>query len=147
MSIETNPNAIDKDTLTALQQAGVNRLSIGVQSFSERMLQNIGRQHSARQAVMAFEQARESGINNISVDLMYGLPGQDSAEWERSLVQAVALSPEHLSIYELTIEPGTLFAALADQGKLNLPLEEDILEMVEQTRETLTEKGYRQYEL
>ena len=92
-----------------------------MQSFSDIMLKNIGRTHTAEECVNAFKLARIAGFKNINLDLMYGLPGQDAANWEKSLQQAVSLNPEHISVYELTIEPGTPFAELVSQERFQLP--------------------------
>lgn len=147
VTLEANPNSINPDMLSQLRRAGVNRLSIGVQSFSDAMLRKIGRRHTVRAAVNAFEFARAAGFANINLDLMFGLPGQDLATWENSLQQAVALAPEHMSVYELTVEEGTPFAELARRKKLDLPPEEETLAMFEGAREILAAKGYRHYEI
>jgi oxygen-independent coproporphyrinogen-3 oxidase len=147
VTLEANPNSIKPEMLERFRRTGVNRLSIGVQSFSGAMLKNIGRKHTVQEAVSAFEFARAAGFENINMDLMFGLPGQDVADWEKTLQQAVALAPEHISVYELTIEPGTLFAELVSQGKLDLPPEEEALSMFEGAREILAANGYRHYEI
>jgi oxygen-independent coproporphyrinogen-3 oxidase len=147
VTLEANPNSLNSDRLDRFKQAGVNRLSIGIQSFSDAMLKNTGRKHTAREGEKAFESARAAGFKNINLDLMYGLPGQDIAKWENTLQQAVALAPEHLSVYELTIEQGTPFAELASRKRLDLPHEEVTLSMFEQAREILAVNGYRHYEI
>lgn len=147
VSMEVNPNSISAAMLYRLRQAGVNRLSIGVQSFSDTMLQNIGRAHSGAEAVTAFKLARVAGFANINLDLMYGLPGQDIASWIETLQEAVHLKPEHVSAYELTVEAATPFAALAEQGKLALPDEEETLAMFTRGRKILAANGFSQYEI
>lgn len=147
VTMEANPNALNRAALGLYRQAGVNRLSIGVQSFADAMLNSIGRTHTARQAVEAFELARAAGFTNLNLDLMYGLPNQRMGDWERSLQQAVALSPEHLSVYELTIEPGTHFGEPGNRQKLALPHEDVTLLMYEHARQVLAECGYRHYEI
>jgi oxygen-independent coproporphyrinogen-3 oxidase len=147
VTVEVNPNTVNIELLQRLRQAGVNRLSIGMQAFSDIMLRNIGRTHSVQDNMQTFAWARAAGFTNISLDLMYGLPGQSEATWEESLQQAAALGPEHLSVYELTVEPGTPFAELAGRGKLNLPSEKAILAMFKQGRDILTANGYMQYEI
>ena len=147
VTLEANPNSINAEMLYRFRQAGVTRLSIGMQSFSDIMLKNIGRTHTAEECVNAFKLARIAGFKNINLDLMYGLPGQDAANWEKSLQQAVSLNPEHISVYELTIEPGTPFAELVSQERFQLPHEELILLMFERAQELLSENGYRQYEI
>jgi oxygen-independent coproporphyrinogen-3 oxidase len=133
--------------LQRLKQAGVNRLSLGIQSFSDVMLQNIGRKHSAAEGIQAAARAREAGFTNISLDLMYGLPGQDITTWQDSLDRAAALEPEHLSVYELTVEEGTPFAELQSQGKLVLPDEDLVLSMFESAQGFLSAQGYEHYEI
>jgi oxygen-independent coproporphyrinogen-3 oxidase len=147
VTLEANPNSISTGMLEQLKRAGVNRLSIGMQSFSDAMLRKIGRKHTVQEGVKAFERARTAGFANVNLDLMYGLPGQDIATWENSLQQAAALAPEHLSIYELTIEPGTPFADLAGRQLLDLPHEDETLAMFEGARDILASYGYRQYEI
>lgn len=147
VTVEANPNTVTMELLKQLRQAGVNRLSIGTQSFSDALLRNIGRTHTAHENVQAFEWARGAGFTNINLDLMYGLPGQNEVIWEESLQQAAALCPEHLSVYELTVEPGTPFAERAGNGKLNLPPEREALAMFKKAREILSAYGYMQYEI
>jgi oxygen-independent coproporphyrinogen-3 oxidase len=147
VTLEANPNSINLEKLKQYGEAGVNRVSIGIQAFSDTMLANIGRKHTAKEGIKAFEAARAAGFSNINLDLMYGLPGQDVDNWEDTLQQALALSPEHLSVYELTIEQGTPFEELARQERLDLPPEEVTLSMFEHAQEVLSANGYRQYEI
>jgi len=147
VTVEANPNTINRELLARFKQAGVNRLSIGVQSFSDDMLEAIGRSHSSRQAFSAVELARSCGFQNISLDLMYGLPGQSLENWRQTLEKAGELAPEHLSIYELTVEEGTAFAELEKQGRLNLPHEDETASMFELARQVLTAAGYEHYEI
>jgi len=147
VSLEVNPNTINPEMLKHFRQAGVNRLSIGMQAFSDTMLENIGRKHSVKDGIKAFEFARAAGFTNINLDLMFGLPGQDMPIWKNSLQQALALAPEHISVYELTVEPETPFAELAGKGKLNLPPEDVALTMFEYAQEALAAYGYSQYEI
>ena len=147
VSIETNPNALDKNILARLRQAGVDRLSIGVQSFSDPMLHVLGRSHSSQEAIRAVEYARSAGFQNLNLDLMYGLPGQTVDSWQQTLEKAIELSPEHLSVYELTVEDTTPFGSLAKQGKLHLPDDDNVLLMFRLTQELLSRSGYSQYEI
>jgi oxygen-independent coproporphyrinogen-3 oxidase len=147
VTVEVNPNTVNAEGLKRLRRAGANRLSIGIQAFSDTMLKNIGRTHTAHDNMQAFEWARAAGFTNINLDLMYGLPGQSETIWQDSLQQAAALSPEHLSVYELTVEPGTPFAELADRGALNLPHEKVTLAMFTGAREVLSAMGYKHYEI
>ena len=147
ITMEANPNIINRAMLERSVEAGVNRLSIGAQSFSDAMLKGIGRKHSAQDSIQGVKLARGAGFTNISLDLMFGLPGQDLAIWKNSLQTAVDLAPEHLSVYELTIEDSTPFADQVRQGRLNLPDEDATLSMFELAREILSARGYMQYEI
>jgi oxygen-independent coproporphyrinogen-3 oxidase len=147
VTMEVNPQSASKKFLEKMRQAGVNRLSIGTQSFSDNMLKGIGRAHTVRDNVKAVGDARGAGFYNISLDLMYGLPDQDLKTWQNSLEEAIELVPEHLSVYELTIERNTPFASLAGQGKLNLPGEDMTASMFEMAQEFLASEGFVQYEI
>ena len=107
ISMEGNPGTLTMENLEAYKKAGVNRLSLGVQSLEDDLLAGIGRIHTAAQAQEAVRMAREAGFDNLNLDLMYGLPGQSAAQWEETLKKAIALSPEHLSCYSLILEEGT----------------------------------------
>ena len=147
VTMEVNPNTVDEAMLKRLRQAGVNRLSIGCQSFSNAMLKVIGRKHSSQDVRQAVSFARDAGFRNISLDLMYGLPGQDLANWQNTLGAALDLTPEHLSVYELTIEEDTLFFEQLRDGRLDLPGEEASLAMFEYARKSLSVNGYNHYEI
>ena len=146
-SIEVNPATVDRQGFHRLRRAGFNRVSIGIQSLDARELKILGRVHTAAQAETTVRQAREAGFSNLSLDLMYGLPGQDLYHWQQTLESALALEPDHLSIYELTLEPGTPLAAQVKEGALSLPGEETILAMLELTGQMLTSQGLRRYEI
>jgi oxygen-independent coproporphyrinogen-3 oxidase len=146
ISLEANPGSVDASSLQVLRQAGFNRLSLGVQSFNEQEVQRLGRGHSAAQAIESVHLARQAGFRNLSLDLMYGLPGQAVQDWQATLEQALDLAPEHLSIYELTVEPGTVFARMG-QEELDLPKEEDLLAMLDLTLQRLQQAGYQRYEI
>ena len=147
ISIEANPGTIDRAKLSALDDAGVNRLSVGVQSFNNQDLQVLGRAHRSDKSIQAADDAHEAGFTNISLDLMYGLPGQNVESWEKNLEQAVALHPQHLSLYQLTIEEDTAFYARYLNDSLGLPDDEAILAMEQVTREYLGAHGIEQYEI
>ena len=147
ISIEANPGTIDRAKLSALQDAGVNRLSVGVQSFNDKDLQVLGRAHRSDKITQAVYDAREAGFNNISLDLMYGLPGQSVESWKENLEQAVALHPQHLSLYQLTIEEDTDFYNRYLNDSLGLPDDEEIIAMEQATREYLGAHGIEQYEI
>ena len=147
ITVEANPNTVSEQALSVLRRAGVNRLSLGVQAFSDRLLAGLGRSHTTTEADVAIGAARRAGFTNINLDLMYGLPGQSAADWRDSLAQALAHAPEHLACYELTIEEGTPFARQVDKGELVLPDEEEALAMAEFTHDFLAQAGLQRYEI
>jgi len=121
VTIEANPGTVDAGTLAALRERGVNRLSLGVQSFADDELRLLGRIHTAEQAAAALAAARQAGFENVSLDLIYGLPDQTAAHWRFSLERALALEPEHLSLYALSVEAGTPLARDIARGHLPAP--------------------------
>ena len=147
ITVEANPETVRTSKLQRLRSLGVNRLSIGVQSFSDEILQHLGRCHTADQAVQAFSLARDAGFENINLDLMFGVPGQAALDWANTLDRAVTLDPEHVSIYGLTVEPGTAFARMEEEGRLDLPDEELHVGYYYQALDRLTAAGYRHYEV
>jgi len=147
ISLESHPATLDHTKLLKLRKGGINRLSMGVQSFSDEHLKALGRHHTVEEAKSAFHAARSAGFDNIAIDLIYGLPDQTSADWNNSLQQAIELSPEHLSIYALSIEEGTLFGRLEKEGRLRLPSEDVFLTFYETARTQLVDAGYRHYEI
>ncbi len=146
-TVECNPGTVDAAYLTMLKAGGVNRLSFGVQSFKDSLLQSIGRIHSGQEAVMAVREAQAVGFTNISVDLMYGLPRQTLADVAESIAQAQALGIQHISIYGLQLEEGTVFAQQYDQGKLLLPAEEAAEAMYDYLNAELPRQGFARYEV
>ena len=147
VSVEVNPGTIDAAGLERLRRAGCNRLSIGVQSFDDPALAVLGRIHSAGQARATVRAARTAGFENLSLDLMYGLPGQSAADWRATLEQALALGPDHLSLYELTIEPGTRFAMMVAKHEFD-PLDaERAAELFEHTQARTADAGLPAYEI
>jgi len=147
ISMEANPGTVEAGRFAAFRGAGVNRLSIGVQSFNDAELQWLERIHSAQQATQAFASARSAGFDNISIDLMYGLPGQSLSDWLKNLDTAIALAPEHLSCYQLTVEAHTELALRHQRSPLSLPEEDEALEFLLRTRSRLSEAGYHAYEV
>lgn len=147
ISMEVNPGTVALADLKSLYSVGVNRLSLGVQSFRDSELVVLGRHHTARTSLEAFGQARQAGFTNISVDLMYGLPGQSLSGWRKGLKEALSLEPEHLSIYQLSIDPGTAFFERLQCGELDLPTEDSIVGMDDTTYELCTSYGYERYEI
>ena len=146
-TVEANPGTVDMHSLAQLHEAGANRLSLGVQSFDDRLLRAIGRIHTAEEARTAFRAARAAGFNNISLDLMYGLPTQTLDDLKTSVNEALALAPEHISAYGLIVEEGTPFAAAEAQGRLTLPSEDAAEEMYDYLMEELPSRGYVRYEI
>lgn len=147
ITVEVNPESVTPEKLAAYRQAGINRISIGVQSFCDRNLDLLERPHSAANARQAFEQARESGFDNLSIDLIFGLPGQDVANWRNDLEIAVGLGPEHLSCYTLTYEPRTVFHRRVNKGMLHPLSERDVSDLFLFTVDFLSDRGYAQYEI
>lgn len=147
ISMETNPNTIDLAKLTALRQSGVNRLSIGIQSFSNQTLRLIERSHTVEEGIKAVALAREAGFNKVNLDLIYGLPGQTVSEWQDTLGGALALKPEHLSAYQLSIDSGSRFADLIEQGNLHLPDDDQVAVMAEDTLAIMENSPLERYEI
>lgn len=143
ITLEANPGTVEQARFAEYRAAGVNRLSIGVQSFDDRQLQRLGRIHSREEALRAAEAAHAAGLENFNLDLMFGLPGQSAAEALADVEQAVALSPAHISYYQLTIEPNTAFS---HQPPV-LPEEEELWAIQQQGQERLADAGYVQYEV
>jgi len=147
ISLEANPGASEASRFVAYREAGINRLSIGVQSFDSQELTWLQRIHSADEAEQAYRMAREAGFTRINLDLMYALPHQSLDQWFVSLEKAFALNPEHLSCYQLTVEPHTELAVTHKKRALALPDEALALEFFWQTREKLQQHGYAAYEI
>jgi len=143
ITLEANPGAIERGRFSELAGAGVNRVSLGVQSFQPRLLQAIGRIHDEREAYAAIDELRSAGISNFNLDLMFGLPGQTVAEATADLASAIAVAPPHLSLYQLTLEPGTPFHRRPPE----LPDEDACWEMEVAAVERLEAAGFRRYEV
>jgi len=143
-TIEVNPDDVSREKAGLLRDLGFNRLSIGVQSFNDRLLSLLQRRHTALQACEAVAHAATAGFDSISLDLMFGLPGQD---WEAELAQAVAFQPGHLSCYQLTIKPGTPFHALQQSGEFEIASEETLVQLFMLTDSILDDAGYAHYEV
>ena len=146
-TLEANPGTVTAERLRDFRAAGVDRLSIGVQSFIPRHLRTLGRIHGAVDAVRAVEWARAAGFDNVGVDLMFAVPQQTLAEWEADLRQACALGPEHISAYNLTYEEGTPFHRWRAQRRLRPQVEDTELAMFTRTQELLAVAGYEHYEI
>ncbi len=147
ISIEANPKTIDIIKLLSLRQAGVTRISIGVQSFVDEELQLLGRLHSVQDGWDVAKDAKSAGFSSVSLDLMSGIPGQRSESWRWSLETALSLEPDHLSLYQLTVEEGTPFQQQFNEGKLLICDEDEVLAMDAITEELCSAAGYGQYEI
>jgi len=147
VTLEANPGTVTRERLAGYRAAGVNRLSLGAQSFHAGHLRALGRDHGAADVRAAMEAARAAGFANLSLDLIFAVPGQTLADWEDDLGAALALAPEHVSAYALTYEPGTPFHAWRASGRLR-PVDEDgEAAMAERTVERLAAAGYERYEI
>ncbi len=146
ITVECNPDSVSKTFFTAVRRAGINRISMGVQSADDGELAALHRTHNFRQAQLAVHAAREAKIKNISLDLIYGLPGQSMESWQHTLEQVLALNPEHLSCYGLKVEPGTPLEGRVIRGE-QLPDDDMQADMYLWTVEALAQKGYPQYEI
>lgn len=147
ITLEANPGTLGPGNLERLREAGVNRLSIGVQALDDRLLAGIGRIHSARQAIQVLDQARRAGFENLSLDLIYGLPGQTLADWQATLERALETHPRHVSAYALILEEGTRLEASVRRGEVCLPDQDAVADMEGSLRRTMRACGYRQYEI
>ena len=147
VSFETNPGTVEPDYFRGLLSLGVNRISFGVQSFHDDELSALDRIHSAEEAKEAYRWAREAAFERINLDLIYGLPKQEMERWQATLEQAIALAPEHLSLYALTVEEGTKLAHDIERGRAPGPDGDMQAEMYEWSCERLARAGYGQYEI
>lgn len=147
MTIETNPADLSQSLLESMRKIGINRINIGIQSFNEKELDVLGRRHSVKQAISAIEASREMEFDNIGLDLIYGVPKQDVASWLETLKQALAFSPEHISCYQLTLEPKTTLGRRFHAGEFSVPGEELQYEFFMKTSQFLEDAGYIHYEI
>jgi oxygen-independent coproporphyrinogen-3 oxidase len=147
ITMEANPGTVDGAKLRGFAAAGVNRISFGVQSFEPRHLAQLGRIHSAAEAIDAVTTARGAGFDGVNLDLMFAIPGQTVQEWEADLATAISLQPDHISAYNLTYEDGTAFGAWRRSGTLLPVPEEAEVAMFNRTQTLLAAHGYAQYEI
>lgn len=147
ITVEANPGEVDEARAQSWRVAGVNRLSLGVQALDDRLLAALGRNHGATAGAAAVRVARAAGFDNLSLDLMFGLPDQSFDDWRRAIDGVLALEPEHVSAYALTIERGTPFGARARKGQLVVPDDEAAANMQEAVRDALGAAGFTQYEV
>ena len=147
ITVEANPGTVGAQSLKRWRAAGANRLSLGVQALDDRLLEGIGRIHTSTEALRAVSQAREAGFDNLNLDLIYGLPGQDLASWEATLERALSLSPEHVAAYSLILEEGTPLEASVRRGECTLPDQDAVADMEVLLRARMRGRGLRQYEI
>ena len=147
VTIETNPADLDRPSIASMREMGINRINIGIQSFDDKVLDFLSRRHSAKQAISAIEASRKAGFQNIGLDLIYGVPGQDINSWLTTLKEAVAFSPEHLSCYQLTLAAKTPLGIRYQAGEFLMPGEELQYEFFVKTSEFLKDAGYIHYEV
>lgn len=147
VTMEVNPGTVSVESLSGYRRAGVNRLSIGVQSLDDNLLRLLGRIHSRREALMAYDAARRAGFENISLDLIHSVPGMTAGMWRTILREALLLSPEHLSAYALTAEEGTPLRSDVEQGHFNLPDDDAAAEMFDLAGELCEAAGLFRYEI
>jgi oxygen-independent coproporphyrinogen III oxidase len=147
ITLEANPDDLNQENLILLKQAGVNRLSIGIQSFDDNVLKFLNRAHSSREALTCLDQARKVGFDNISIDLMYAIPGQDDDLWKKNMEKVIEFSPEHISAYSLTIEEKTVFGNWQKKGKFLSESEDIAASQMETLMKQIGDAGYEQYEI
>ncbi len=147
VTLEANPGTVTRETLRGYRSLGINRLSVGIQSFQDRELKALGRIHDRTEALRSVELARAAGFDNISLDLIYSIPGQRLAEWEENLRTAVTLAPQHIAAYSLIVEESTPLARLVQAGKVRVNPTEIEAQMYERAMELLGAQGYEHYEV
>jgi oxygen-independent coproporphyrinogen-3 oxidase len=147
VTLEANPGSLDEPYLRELLDIGFNRLSVGVQSFHDDELRALDRLHSADDARAAFSAARAAGFTNVNLDLIFGLPEQPMERWQQSVEEALALAPEHLSLYALTVEEGTPLARAVARGRTPAPDQDSQADQYEWTQDRLASAGYEHYEI
>jgi oxygen-independent coproporphyrinogen-3 oxidase len=147
VTVEANPETVDPAMAGGLAAAGVTRVSMGAQSFDDRVLAALGRVHDSARVGEAVATLRAAGVPAVNLDLIYGGPGEDAASWSASLAAALALGPEHLSAYALTVEPATRFGRLVAAGRMAEPAEDDLADRYDRACATLAAAGYGHYEV
>lgn len=147
ITVEANPGEVSLSHLEALRRQGVNRISFGIQAFDDRLLRTLGRGHDRRQALEAIPLARAAGFPSVAADLMFGLPGQSPDDWRESLDTLLALGPDHVSCYALTVEPFTPFGHKERRGELQRPDDDATADLFEEAHRRLTGAGFEHYEV
>jgi oxygen-independent coproporphyrinogen-3 oxidase len=147
ITLEANPDDLTETYLNTVSSSFINRLSIGIQSFNDDHLKFLNRRHNAKQAIVAVENARKAGIRNISIDLIYGIPGQNTEDWQKQLETAFSLNPEHISAYGLTFEPGTVLFSMKQKSKVTEQNDDSMIQMYSILLREIKIRGYEAYEL
>ncbi len=147
ITLEANPDDLSREKAQGFLKAGINRLSIGIQSFHDDDLLFLNRTHSARQAIGCIEQAQKAGFGNISLDLIYGIPGLTAEKWRQNIETAIGLGVPHISAYALTVEPGTAMDLFIRKGKMATPSDDEALRHFRILTEELTRSGFIHYEI
>jgi len=147
ITIEANPGTVNSEKLKLLIESGINRLSLGAQSFNNVLLKKLGRIHNAQDIIDSYYLAREKGFNNINIDIMFDLPDQTTKDLQATLEKAISLKPDHLSLYNLTIKPGTEYYKKYKKGKLKLPTEDEGFNMYNCAINFLEESDFEHYEI
>ena len=146
ITIEANPGEISKDYLNGFREIGINRISFGFQSLDDKLLKFLDRLHSSKQCIVAFEEARTAGFENINTDMIFNIPGQSLDILSKNLKSVIKLQPEHISSYSLTVEKGTMLYSNVTKGKVVMPDEELDYNMYEMTSSIMSNNRYNQYE-
>ena len=147
VTLEANPSDVQTDYFTQLRSAGVNRLSLGVQSSHDDELHLLRRGHSFQDAIETYEAARQAGFDNVNLDLIYGLPDQPIEKWRATLERVIALQPDHISAYSLQVEERTAMLRWVQNGRVSEPDDDDAATMYELTQELLAQAGFEHYEI
>lgn len=147
ITLEANPDDLTKEKIQILKEVGINRVSLGVQSFDDTILKFLNRAHNSKDALTCIFDLREAGIGNLSIDLIHSIPGQDDPLLMQNLEQVIKLAPKHISVYSLTIEDKTVFGKWASRGQLKPVEESQSANQFELVMDTLTESGYQHYEI
>lgn len=147
ITIEANPGTLDGEKIKLLIESGINRLSLGAQSFNNLFLKKLGRIHNTQDIIDSYYLARKEGFNNINIDIMFALPDQTTEDLQITLKKAISLKPDHLSLYNLTIKPGTEYYKKYKKGKLKLPNEDEDYDMYNWAIKFLEESGFEHYEI
>ncbi len=147
MTLEANPDDLTTENLLRLKELGINRLSIGIQSFDDHILRFLNRPHTSQDAIKGYDQARKTGFANLSLDLIYAVPGQPHEAWKKNIERAIALMPEHISAYSLTIEEKTVFGNRQKKGKFLAEKDEVAATQMEMLIDLLGGAGYEHYEI